>query len=62
MNMNMNINISIYPNVPLVAAYITCKKKEDLSLPQQQYTNQHLQPMRSSHNLKILFFSNELSF
>lgn len=35
-------------------------KKEDPSVPQQQHTNQRLQPTRNLSDLELLFFSNEL--
>lgn len=38
------------------------KKKEDLSLAQQQHTKHCSQSMRNHHNLKPLFLSNKLLF
>lgn len=44
--------------------FMSCfeEKKEDSSLPQQQHSNHHLQPMRNRHHPELVFFPNERSF
>ena len=42
--------------------YFLNLRKEDSFVPQQQFSNHYLHPMRNHHNLELLLFPNKLLF